>query len=126
MAVCPVCNQSTSQVITQPSGLQLPSTQQPTQDLSSIVNSINALNQIVNGLSGTQSGANGSVGSRPQEQWIQGSPDTEKVKVYSPDTDPKNGGDGSVYVTVQRVKSLTMRNTVTGEVWRWKGPVSQT
>jgi hypothetical protein len=117
MAVCPVCNQSTSQVINQPSGLAVPSTVNPT-DLSSALAAIRALNQIVNKKT--------SSGSKFAEQWRQGPPDTEKVKIYSPDTDPKNGGDGSVYVTVKRVKSLTMTNTSTGEVWQWRGPVAQT
>lgn len=122
MADAPFCKRSTDQVIAQPPIKRLPAIPPP-NDLQSAINAINMLINYVYQLSGQigPTGPQGDRGSpgqpgRPPNQnvgrWIETNRATEKVKIYNPD-------DHDQWVEVLRTNSLTMRDSVTGELWQY-------
>lgn len=129
----PVCHVTQDEIITQPSGPSLPSVPQAT-DLATALLAIQALAQNVDGLSG-RSGQQQSAGQRGQAgqagkpgqagkagnagkagkdaqkntRWSETGRTTQKVRVVSTQ-------DSKVFIDVIRTTSITMQDSVTGEL----------
>ena len=122
--VAPVCHVSVDEVINQPTGTKLPSIPIAT-DLISALAAINAMRQVLMMLTGALQGPPGLRGAQGQGgaagaaakktkvgRWNEANRTTATERVYNPN-------DNSQYVDVQRINSLTMTDSVTGETWVW-------
>lgn len=123
----PVCHVSVDQQIDQPPAKQLPAIPQAT-DLPSALAAINSMRMIIHAMTGQQGGSGGlprpgSAGasgqpSKKQQQvgrWVETGRSAKEIKIPIDDTtDPPT-------VTIRRTNSITMRDTVTGEVLTIKG-----
>lgn len=135
----PVCHISVNETIVQPGARHLP-TIPPVNagDLQSLVNAINAIRQMLNILTGQlaaqrpsvtvmqQPGSSpGSQGARPSNsqpghgnqqegRWVEANRATVTRRITNPE-DPEQ------YVDVKQINRLTMKDTVTGELWVWNG-----
>lgn len=123
----PVCHRSEDQVINQPPAKELPSIPHAT-DLPSALAAVNAMRQILDamlnriGTSGgvQRPGAQTGGPSTPQKKqqvgrWVETNRSTKEVQIPIDDS-----GDPPT-VTIKRTNSITMRDTVTGEVLTIKG-----
>ncbi len=110
----PVCHVSKDQVISQPDPKQMPSIPHAT-DLASALLAIAALKKIVEHIVlPPKNNGHGTVLPPPAKigRWTQFNRVTERVKVTNPD-------DPSQFVEIDRIKTLTMVDNVTGEKWVW-------
>lgn len=90
-------------------------------DLSSLIKAVAALTNNFNALNGqivNQSFSSGAVTKQDPSKkpaWIEdrGARVVEKVKVFNPD-------DESQFVEVEQIKSFTMKNAKTGEIFKWQ------
>jgi hypothetical protein len=113
----PVCHDSRDQVIIQPPPKQHPAIPVAT-DLKSALAAISVLKQIVENLTQPHidnGGGGQTINTTPpvkQPRWTQATRTTEKVKITNPD-------DPSQYVEIERIKSLSMKDGITGDSWQW-------
>lgn len=128
MANAPVCHVSTDEKINQPPAKQLPAIPQAT-DLNSALAAINAMRQILQAMLG-RSGSSGGLprpgsagptqglATRNQQQagrWREVNRATKEIKIPIDDSsDPPT-------VTIKRTNSITMQDTVTGEILTLRG-----
>lgn len=118
-AVGPVCHIPPQTITTeQPPPLNLPSIPPAGPTLQSLTATVNAMRQVILFLSG-QRGPQGAQGAQgkpakkdPPQRWTESARTVETVRVFDPN-------DSSVYVDVERINNLTMKDGVTGEVWTW-------
>lgn len=120
----PICHVSQDEIIVQPPIKQLPSVPDAT-DLKSALAAIQALRQIVYALTGQQASSGGTTRagstqapSKQQQKvgrWVEINRATKEVTI------PINDTGEPPSVTVTRTNSITMRDTVTGEILVIKG-----
>lgn len=116
----PVCHIAPVAPDPNKTGTLLPSVPVARPDLNSLVNAVNAMRIVLNYLSGRQgpnrtSGpTNNATSKKDQGRWIENARVVDTERVYQ-NNDPTSQN----YVDVQRINSLTMKDTVTGEQWRW-------
>jgi hypothetical protein len=123
MANAPACNISVNETINQPPGVRLPNIP-PATDLNSALSAIQALSQMVGLLSGQvvdqrgppgQQGAAGQPGKNNQNKvgrWQEVNRAVQEVTMDST--------DGSVTFTFKQINQLTLKDTITGELWVWQ------
>lgn len=129
MANAPICHVPVPTPIDQPDGIQNPSIPIAT-DLASALSAINAMRMILMRLANLQprfdgsgqgpGGHGGRIGGPSKQnpnkklgRWNEVNRTTEKVRVFNPQ-------DKEQYVDVQRINSITMQDSITGEQWLWK------
>lgn len=118
-AVGPVCHIPPVTVVTpQPAPLNLPSIPPAGATIDSLVHTVNAMRQVIIILSG-QRGAQGAQGAQgspakknPPQRWTENVRTTETVRIFDPN-------DHDVFVDVERINHLAMKDGVTGETWVW-------
>lgn len=125
MPICPTCQASFDQAVSQPIQQQTPSVP-PANDLQSLIYAVAQLTQGYNQLTGrtanNQGGGNKNTGNNQSKP-----PPTQKlgrfiekkaarvmttVKVYSKQ-------DPSTFVEVKQINAMTFVDSVTGEQWTW-------
>ena len=115
----PVCEIQPVISTAQPAPPKVPSIP-PATDLASALNAINALaaamRYVLSHLPPPNPNPQGSGGGNTQApalgRWNQVNRSTAQVKVTNPQ-------DPSQYVIIDRINSLTMRDSKTGETWVW-------
>lgn len=129
MAGAPVCFVSVNETINQPPGARLPAIPQA-NDLQSALAAIQAMTQILNQLTGAAGagGANTGAGSPGKQQGSQSnqkdasqSKNQQKQGRWNKINEVKEpvtmtSTDGSVTFTFDQVTSVTMQDTVTGQL----------
>lgn len=118
-AVGPVCHIPPKVITTpQPAPLNLPSIPPAGPTLDSLMHTVNAMRQVIIILSG-QRGAQGAQGAQgaaakktPPVRWSEAARTVETVRIFDPN-------DHTVFVDVERINNLTMKDGVTGEQWTW-------
>lgn len=121
----PVCNNGQVEDIGDGTGITLPSIPQAT-DLKSAIAAINALamgfkiitKQIQPAPKTTTPGRTSSLTTKKPEKgkegrWNESARDKKTVRVYNPD-------DNTQFVDVEQITGLTMKDSQTGELWKWK------
>ena|ERR1035437_5074805 len=130
MAACPTCNSTVDVAIQQPAPTTIPAVPQA-YDLPSALSAIQALStthHIMYDRPQQGQGQNGNGTSpqtkKPKVGRYQELKDkritTKNVKIYSHDSDPKNHGDGSEFILMDRIDGLSFKDTKTNETWDWK------
>lgn len=118
-AVGPVCHIPPATITTpQPAPVNLPAIPPAGPSLESLVHTVNAMRQVIIFLSG-QRGPQGAQGAKgdpakknPPVRWNESSRVVETVRIFDPN-------DHEVFVDVERINNLTMKDGVTGETWTW-------
>lgn len=118
-AVGPVCHIPPKTITTdQPPPLNLPSIPPAGPTIASLTATVNAMRQVLIFLSG-QRGPQGAQGAKgdpakktPPVRFGELSRVVETVRIFDPN-------DHDTFVDVERINNLTMRDSVTGEVWSW-------
>ena len=117
MVDAPICHIPVNQNIEQPSAPQFPAVPLATDAVSTMA-AVNALRQIVQRLTGQHQGNNTNGTIRPGQKskigrWNEVSRSTSKKRIKNPE-------DAEQYVDVERINSLTLKDSVTGELWVWR------
>lgn len=110
----PVCAVSANETIQQPKPVQYPSIPVAT-DLPSAIAAINAMRQVVQKLSGgftTSSSGKKNTPAPPQTTFTEISRATKTVRITNPN-------DPTQFIDVERISSLTLKDSQTGETWGW-------
>lgn len=118
-AIGPVCHIPPKTITTvQPPPVNLPNIPPAGNTVASLQASVNAMRQVIIYLSG-QAGPRGAQGAKgeaakktPPVRWSESARVVETVRIYDPN-------DNTVYVDVERINNLTMKDGVTGESWSW-------
>lgn len=117
MSDAPVCHLPSPTVATTPDPKPLPSIPIAQPNLASLTATVNAMRQVLMIYTG-QRGQQGAQGkAAPSGSWAQSDIKTSKVKIYQ-NNDPSTG----VFVEVERVDSLTMKNNATQQTWKFNRP----
>jgi hypothetical protein len=120
MPICPTCQASFDQAVSQPIQPQTPSIT-PAYDLQSLLQAVQQLTQGYNQLTGrTNNNQSQPKNNMPQPpkpkigRFIEQKPArvVSTVKVYSKQ-------DPSVFVEVKQINAMTFQDSVTGELWTW-------
>jgi hypothetical protein len=121
MPICPTCQASFDQAVSQPAQQQTPSIP-PANDLQSLIYAVQMLTQGYNQLTGRNgNNQNQTKNNTPRPpnkpklgrfvEFKQGRV-TSTVKVYSKQ-------DPSTFVEVKQINAMTFQDSVTGEIWTW-------
>lgn len=118
-ASAPVCHvpPSTPAITPQPGPANIASVPPAGPSIASLVATVNALRQVVQQITG-QSGVINNFTTQPSKskpaRWVEDARVVETERVF------QNGDKTSQnWVDVERINSLTMKDGVTGETWRW-------
>ena len=112
MPVCPVCFQSTYEIISQPDTSTLtPSVAVPT-DMSGV---LPALAQLIHGYNMLRGAAfkRSPTKKKPRYEEQKAKRLTAKVKVFSKQ-------DPTTFIEFKQINGMTFKDTVTGELWVWQ------
>lgn len=120
MSGAPVCHIAPVEVVTPHPPVNIPSIPPAGPTLPSIAASVNAMRQVIMLISGQygNQGPRGAPGAAaqsrkaPPARWTESVRVVETVRIFDPN-------DHSVFVDVERINSLGMKDKVTGEMWTW-------
>lgn len=119
----PVCHIPPETVVDQPQPQNLPAIPPAQPNVQSLAQTVNAMRQTIMILTGRQGvqgpqgvpgkpGQSGNAQSK-KAQWTEASRQTEQVKIYNPN-------DNTQFIEVERINSLTMKDSATNQTWTWR------
>lgn len=117
MSTAPVCHIPPVTPSTQPGPTPIPAIPPAQATIASLQNTVNQMRIVVMYLAGqmAQAGPQGKPGNDAKAKparWTEANRTVETVRIFSPT-------DKSVFVDVEQINKLVMKDGVTGESWTW-------